>query len=31
MLVIGVCGFMLDRILLWARRRLVHWEHDQAS
>jgi NitT/TauT family transport system permease protein len=29
MLVIGVCGFVLDRMLLWARRRLVHWEREQ--
>ena len=29
-LVIGVCGFALDRVLLWLRRRLVHWEREDA-
>jgi NitT/TauT family transport system permease protein len=31
MLVIGVCGFVLDRILLWSRRRLVHWERENSQ
>jgi len=31
MLVIGVCGFVLDRILLWLRRRMVHWEREPAA
>jgi NitT/TauT family transport system permease protein len=30
-LVIGVCGFALDRALLWLRRRLVHWEREDAA
>ena len=29
-LVIGVCGFALDRALLLVRRRLVHWERDES-
>ena len=29
-LVIGVCGFVLDRALLWLRRTLVHWERENA-
>jgi ABC-type nitrate/sulfonate/bicarbonate transport system permease component len=31
MIVVGICGFLLDRVLLWLRRRLVHWERDDAS
>jgi NitT/TauT family transport system permease protein len=31
MLVIGICGFVLDCILLWTRRRLVHWEHEPTN
>ena len=27
-LVIGVCGFVLDRALLLMRRRFIHWERD---
>jgi len=30
-LVIGMCGFVLDRALLSLRRRIVHWERDEAS
>jgi NitT/TauT family transport system permease protein len=30
-LVIGACGFMLDRGLLLLRRRIVHWERDEAA
>jgi NitT/TauT family transport system permease protein len=30
-LVIGVCGLVLDRTLLLLRRKLVHWERDDAS
>ncbi len=30
-LLIGVCGFVLDRILLLLRRKIVHWERDEAN
>ena len=30
-LVIGVCGFALDRALLWLRHRLVHWEREETD
>jgi NitT/TauT family transport system permease protein len=30
-IVIGVCGFALDRALLMLRRKLVHWEREQAT
>ena len=30
-LVIGVCGFVLDRALLWLRRKLLHWEREDAA
>ena len=30
-LVIGVCGFVLDCALLFVRRKVVHWERDDAS
>lgn len=30
-LVIGVCGFVLDRALLLLRRRVVHWEREDPS
>ena len=30
-LVIGVCGLVLDRALLLLRRKLVHWERDDAA
>jgi NitT/TauT family transport system permease protein len=30
-LVIGLCGFVLDRAMLWLRRVVVHWERDDAS
>jgi NitT/TauT family transport system permease protein len=30
-LVIGVCGFALDRALLGLRRRFVHWEREDAA
>jgi NitT/TauT family transport system permease protein len=29
-LIIGVCGFVLDRALLLVRRNVVHWERDAA-
>lgn len=29
--VIGVCGFVLDRALLSLRRQVVHWQPDEAS
>jgi NitT/TauT family transport system permease protein len=31
MLVIGVCGFVLDRLLMWSRAWMVHWEREQAD
>jgi NitT/TauT family transport system permease protein len=30
-LVIGACGFVLDRAMLLLRRRIVHWERDEAA
>jgi len=30
-LVIGVCGFVLDRVMLLLRRKLVHWEREEAT
>jgi NitT/TauT family transport system permease protein len=30
-LIIGLCGFVLDRTMLWLRRVLVHWERDETS
>lgn len=30
-LVIGLCGFVLDHILLWLRRRIVHWEREHSG
>jgi NitT/TauT family transport system permease protein len=30
-LVIGVCGFVLDRVMLLLRRKLVHWEPEEAT
>jgi len=29
-LVIGICGLVLDRALLWLRHSVVHWERDRA-
>jgi NitT/TauT family transport system permease protein len=30
-LVIGACGFVLDRAMLLLRRKIVHWERDEAA
>jgi len=30
-LVIGVCGFVLDRVMLLLRRKLVHWEREETT
>jgi NitT/TauT family transport system permease protein len=30
-IVIGVCGFALDQILVLLRRRVVHWQQETAN